>query len=358
MTKTIAIIGSHGLYANYGGWDELVNNLAERKPEDTHYIVFNSADAPPHKQIPEGITVRQLKLRADGYQGILYDFWSIFESYWKVDAILLLGVQGIPIVPFLRLFKKVRIVSNVGGIEWLRPKFGFLQKQYLKWCFNLSMVYSSIVILDNSYHLDFVPKKIKAKVKVLPYGGEIDTSLEITEELEQKYPFIRSDYFLSVSRVLEDNQIAPLCESFVNSKYMLVLISNLSTSQYGKQILQDYGNLPNIVLIDGLYIKPELDLVRRHCKAYIHTHTLCGTAPSLVEMMIAQRPLISIDNPQNRFTLQGEGYLFTSFPQVHQLLNRGEDLSRYIASREVCDRYSWQRVVKEYESCFNPLNIQ
>ena len=29
--KRVAIIGSHGLYANYGGWDQLVNNLAEKK---------------------------------------------------------------------------------------------------------------------------------------------------------------------------------------------------------------------------------------------------------------------------------------------------------------------------------------
>lgn len=28
--KKVAIIGSHGLYAKYGGWDQLVNNLAEK----------------------------------------------------------------------------------------------------------------------------------------------------------------------------------------------------------------------------------------------------------------------------------------------------------------------------------------
>ena len=32
--KKVAIIGSHGLYANYGGWDQLVKNLAERKSDE------------------------------------------------------------------------------------------------------------------------------------------------------------------------------------------------------------------------------------------------------------------------------------------------------------------------------------
>ena len=354
MIKTVAIVGSHGLYANYGGWDELVNNLAERKSEDTHYLIFNSADAPPHKPVPDGITVRQLRLRADGFQGILYDFWSILQCYWKVDVILLLGVQGIPLMPFLRPFRKVRIVSYVGGIEWLRPKFGFFQKQYLKWCFNLSMIWSDIVILDNQHHLEFLPSKVKAKVRVIPYGGEIDTSLEITKDLEQIYPFIREEYYLSVSRSLEDNQIGPLCESFMGTPYKLVLISNLSSTPYGKKILQDYRNYPNIILIDGLYIKPELDLVRRHCKAYIHTHTLCGTAPSLVEMMIAQRPVLSFDNPQNRFTLNEEGFFFTNFHRVQELLNSQTDLNKYIASPEVCSRYTWEKVADDYFSCFYP----
>ncbi len=354
MTKTIAIIGSHGLYANYGGWDQLVINLAERKPENINFIIFNSVDTPPGQIIQNGIIVRQLRLRADGYQGIFYDLWSILLCYWRVDAILLLGVQGIPIIPLIRLLKKVSIFSNAGGIEWLRPKFGFFQKQYLKWCFNLSMVYSDIVILDNQHHIEFLPPKVKAKVKVIPYGGVIDTSLKITNYLEQKYPFIQEEYYLSVSRSLEDNQIGPLCESFIGSTHKLVLISNLSSTPYGKKILADYSNIPNIILIDGLYIKPELDLVRRHCKAYIHTHMLCGTAPSLVEMMIAQRPILSCDNPQNRFTINNEGFFFTSFDQVQELLNSQSDLNKYIASPEVCSRYSWEKVADDYFSCFYP----
>ena len=32
--KRVAIIGSHGLYANYGGWDQLVNNLVEEKTKE------------------------------------------------------------------------------------------------------------------------------------------------------------------------------------------------------------------------------------------------------------------------------------------------------------------------------------
>jgi len=352
MINKIAIVGSHGLYANYGGWDELVKNLAERKSDNVHYTIYNSVDSPPQDIVPEGITVKQLRVKADGYQGILYDFWSILLCYRKVDVILLLGVQGVPLLPLLQCFKKVRIVSNVGGIEWLRPKFGFFQKQYLKWCFNMSMRNSDIVILDNPFHKNFLPTKVKADIRVIPYGGEIDTSLSNSEELLAKYPFISTTYFLSVSRSLKDNQLDQLCTCFKGSGHTLVLISNLSSTPYGISILKKFGDIPGIILIDGLYIKSELDLVRRSCKAYIHTHTLCGTAPSLVEMMIAQRPIISVDNPQNRFTLNNEGFYYTSFNQIIELINTVADLSQYISSPVSCERFDWSAVVREYESCF------
>ncbi len=148
------------------------------------------------------------------------------------------------------------------------------------------------------------------KVKIFPYGGEIDSSLNINCDFEEKYPFIKRDYLLSISRSLEDNLLDELCESFLKSKHTLVLISNFSNSVYGNKVFNKYNRIPNIVLINGLYIKPELDLIRRKCKAYIHTHTLCGTAPSLVEMIIAQRPVISIDIPQNRFTLHDKAFFY------------------------------------------------
>lgn len=349
--KKVAIVGSHGLYANYGGWDQLVKNLAERKSDNIEYLIFNAAESPKNITPPDGVKIKRIEIKASGFQGLFFDFWSILLCFWKVDTILLLGVQGIPILPFLRLFKKIDIVSNVGGIEWERPKFDYFSKLYLKLCFNLSFKHSKYVILDNEHYKVFSPTKSKAKISIVPYGGEIDNSLEITELISKKYSFINKDYFLSISRSLEDNMLDEVCNSFVNSKNTLVLISNFSKSPYGINVQKKYSNTPNIILINGLYDKPELDLVRRKCKAYIHTHTLCGTAPSLVEMIIAQRPIISIDNPQNRFTLNSKALFYDNFNKIQELIDNN-DLNNYIPPIELCDFYNWNRIISEYENMF------
>jgi hypothetical protein len=350
--KRVAIIGSHGLYANYGGWDQLVKNLAENKSsEKIEYLIFNSKESPIEiKNIPAGVKVKHINLKASGFEGLFYDFWTIFICYFKVDTLLLLGVQGIPLIVLLRILKKKNIVSNVGGLEWERPKFGFLAKAYLKLCFHLSFKFSSKVILDNEHYLKFVSHTNKYKSVIIPYGGEISYKLEVRDTLLKKYPFLNFAYYLSISRSLEDNCIEQLCSTFHGLNKILVLISNFSSSQYGQNVLSKYSSIENIILINGLYNKDELDLVRRNCKAYIHTHTLCGTAPSLIEMIISRRPIISIDVPQNRFTLDNYGIYFKTFEELKDKLLMYENFeSQALTPTHLVEKYDWQRIVSAYQ---------
>jgi hypothetical protein len=352
--RKVAIIGSHGLYANYGGWDQLVKNLAEKKSDsELHYLVFNSKEAPKDiPNLPTRVVVKHINLKASGFEGLFYDFWTILVCYFKVDSILLLGVQGIPLIPILKLFKNTTIISNVGGLEWERPKFSYWAKSYLKFCFNLSFLFSKNVILDNEYYLKFVPNSKKNKAVIIPYGGEIDTSMNITNSLYEKYPFLGESYYLSISRALEDNFIDKICDAFSKTKAKLVLISNFSSSAYGKEVFEKFSNFSNIILINGLYQKNELDLVRRKCKAYIHTHTLCGTAPSLVEMIISRRPIISIDVPQNRFTLDNAGIYFKSYDELKQILESNIDLDQALTNIELVAKYDWQTIVNSYQDLY------
>lgn len=352
--KRVAIIGSHGLYANYGGWDQLVNNLAEKKSNSKlEYLIFNSKEAPKDIQnLPNGVIVKHINLKASGFEGLFYDFWTILLCYFKVDTILLLGVQGIPLITFLKIFKKTTIISNVGGLEWERPKFSYWAKLYLKFCFHLSFTLSKNVILDNEHYLKFAPTTKKHKAVIIPYGGEINIELEITKTLSEKYPFIEKSYYLSISRALEDNFIDKICDTFSKTKETLVLISNFTSSTYGKNVFEEYSNISNLILINGLYQKNELDLIRRKCKAYIHTHTLCGTAPSLVEMIISKRPIISIDVPQNRFTLDNAGIYFKSYDDLKQILESDFDLNKFLPKTELISKYDWQTIVNDYQVLF------
>ncbi|MCC5647824.1 DUF1972 domain-containing protein [Nostoc sp. CHAB 5824] len=356
--RKFSIVGSHGYRASYGGWDALVNNLVDLRSEGGETLVFNPRETPvtlPGNQ--SDATVIQLPLSASGIQGLVYDSVSIILSAFKGFNILMLGMGAMPVMTAVKIMflGKPYVVVNVGGIEWERPQFGRLARAYLKLCFWLARKTADVIILDNDHYLKFIEnhERDRAKVAVIPYGGDIDYSIDKpTNAMIERFPFLGKNYFLSISRSIEDNKIRELCREFVGvDDSDLVVCSNFSASEYGRSILHEYSGHQNIYLVDGLYEKPVIDYLRRNCTAYIHTHTLCGSAPSLIEIIVAARPVIAIDVPQNRFTLANSGGYFSDFSQLLPLLRSGP-IDRFLPKPGLAASYAWTDIVRRYEDCF------
>ena len=346
MIIKVNVVGSHGLYASYGGWDQLVINLAERKDERIRYLIFNPKETAVSNQLPD-VSVKQLPFSGSGGQGFIFDTVSLLLSF-SADAVLMLGIKAMPVAMLLKIFRpKLKLIVNIGGIEWQRPQFNPLLKFYLRFCFYLAKKVSTQMVIDNKYYQELFDGDDIAKVKTISYGGTIDNTLH-TDDVIDEFDFVDSDYYLSISRSIRDNKMEELCSMFSNCPdQKLVLISNFSNSEYGLDVLAKYKEYSNIELIDGLYDKPKLDLVRRNCKAYIHTHTLCGSAPSLIEMIVCRVPIYSIDVVQNRHTLSDHGFYFSSFAELHSMIK--DDLLPNPPSIFFSSQYDWQAVVDEYQ---------
>ena len=346
--RLVTIIGSHGYKAAYGGWDQLIINLAHSKTKNYKLKIINPREnksKSPHTDIE----IYHSSISGFGFFGLLLDYISIFKNASNSDTLLLLGAKGMPAAFIAKLIFQCKIVCNVGGIEWERPQYNFLISKYLKLCFVLADKYADTCILDNEYYLEFISQKKKNNnIEIISYGGEISNSLTDSEQ----YDFLDKKYYLSISRSIKDNNVLELCETFKSlPKERLVMISNLSSSNYGKYILKRFKDISNIELIDGLYNKDELDLVRRKSYAYIHTHSLCGSAPSLIEMIVCGKPILSLKNKQNFFTLNGEGIYFDSFKQLKEIISKS-DLKLTNVSKNLSDSYSWSSVIQRYEDCF------
>lgn len=350
---TAAIIGSHGYRAKYGGWDQLVNQIVDGSVKrDKNFLIYNSKDT-IYVAPPLGSKIVSFGIHAHGIQGLLFDFISIIHAIFYTKTLFLLGAQGFPLALLLKIllfpFIKIKIIVNPGGIEWNRPKFNYLEKLYLRFVFNISSKFSDYFILDNYHYKNWIPnnyiKDFDKRIFVIPYGGDIFVAENIPEILI-KYDLEPHNYFLSVSRALEDNCIEELCSTFEKlEKLNLVLISNFSTSEYGKKVYNKFSDIKNIILIDSLYSKFELDAIRLSCLAYIHTHTLCGSAPSLIEMIVCGRPIISVDVPQNRFTLNGEGLFYTNFDNLSDILVNSNIPD--IPSQNLRNNYSWSVILNK-----------
>tara|TARA_B110000908_G_C10171322_1_gene410989 strand:- start:48 stop:1106 length:1059 start_codon:yes stop_codon:yes gene_type:complete len=349
----IAIIGSNGLNASYGGFDQLVDNIvAHANEEDLIYITQPRSTSIPTR-VPKNVILSKSIFDAPGIEGVLFDAICVLKYYFKSDTILFLGAGAFPIALFFSLIKKKKIIVNNGGLEWEREKFSKLAKVYLKFLFNLSANYSDVLILDNKTFITYLPKTYKAKLSTVSYGGDISHKLINEKDFYiKKYPFLNLEYYLSVSRAIKDNNIDKICQTFSLSAKKLVLISNFSSSKYGKDVIAKYADYENIYLIDGLYNKDELDLIRLNCLAYIHTHEKCGTAPSLVEMVIAEKPIIAIDVQANRNTLMGQCLYFNNFTELEEIINKNIIYSDYVPNTSLTKKYLWKNIAREYLDLF------
>lgn len=172
--KQVAIVGSVGIPANYGGFETLTEQLALRLQDRFEITVYCAKSS--FREHPEKIGrihLRYLPLAANGIQSIPYDMWSILSAVRYADTLLILGVGGCTLLPLLRWFGcRKRIVVNIDGIEWRRAKWSRAARAYLRFAEKCAVRYADAVIGDNQVIVDYVQKSYRRPCELIEYGAD------------------------------------------------------------------------------------------------------------------------------------------------------------------------------------------
>ena len=356
--KKVAIIGSVGLPAKYGGFETMVYYLTKEKNTEINITVFCEG-IPKEQRLKEyhGSTLKYLPFKANGPQSIIYDISAIVLSWFKFDSILILGTPGCIILPFLKLLKNTNTIVNFGGLEWKRDKWGPFGKWYLKFTEKTAVKNATVMVADNQYFCDYIKKEYGKESVLIEYGGDHTSYKAITPKLGEKYPFLNNNYDVSVSRAQVDNNLHMVLQAYKQlPERKLVLISNYDKFEYGKKLKKDYANIPNIHLQDAVYNLDELDVIRSNASLYIHSHSFCGTAPSLVEAMNLNLPILAFNVPTNHYTTEGKVYYFSTSSDLVKILtslNSKELLNNAKEMKGIAEkRYTWKHISNKYSELF------
>ena len=359
--KKVAIIGTNGIPAMYGGFETLSEFLVENLNEQFDFTVFCSKGQKSKLnglKRYKGATLSYLPLNANGYQSILYDSLSVLISLFKYDTLLVLGSSG-GFFFFLNTFFKKTIILNHGGLnEWEREKYGTLGKLWGYYTRKFTSKYTTHDIGDNPLIIESLKNTFGIQAKLIVYGGDHAFKVKPDDSLLSKYPFAQKSYFVSVLRAQPDNYVEMLIESFKNlPNEVLVIVSNWKVSDYGKAMVKQFRNkFKNIYLVDAIYDKRELNFVRSNAKVYIHSHSFCGTAPSLVEAMSLELPVISFDVPTNRYTTGNKAFYFKTSEELTTVLSSLNDVEIEKNKSEMIklakERYTWGSVSELYAELF------
>lgn len=354
-SNRIAILGTVGVPANYGGFETLAENLVHyhhaKGLHDALTVYCSARSYPARCSSYLTAQLRYLPLNANGAQSIPYDIWSLFSALWHGNrVILLLGVSGAMALPLVRLISSARIVTNIDGIEWRREKWQGWAKRFLRWSEKLAVRYSHEVIADNAAIADYVKKEYGTDCHVIAYGG--DHAANVDAQPVEGYG-LPDAYAFSVCRIEPENNVHLIVEAFSRQNLLpLVLVGNWNNSEYGREIRARYAEAENLYLLDPIYDLGKLKTLRSMATLYVHGHSAGGTNPSLVEAMHFGKPILVFDCSFNRATTEDKALFFADGDTLLRLIESlggplveqvGRDMLG-IAQR----RYTWDVVARAY----------
>lgn len=355
--KKIAVIGTVGIPAKYGGFETLVENLVENLGKEFDFTVYcskKSYNTYPKKY--KKAKLIYLPFKANGMSSIIYDVLSVLHSLFYADVILVLGVSGAFILPIVKLITKKKIITNIDGLEWKRDKWGRLTKKYLKKQEEIAVKYSHEIVVDNEGIKEYVRSSYLKNCHLISYGGDHVFSIDLKKSTIDAFN-LPEKFAFKVCRIEPENNIHLILEAFSESEINLIIVGNWSNSEYGKNLKSKY-NHKNIYLLDPIYNQTQLNEIRSNCFLYIHGHSAGGTNPSLVEAMYLGLPILAFNVSYNKYTTKNEALYFENKEEIIKnlkLITENPYLLKdiKIKMKEISlNEYRWCLICDKYKCLF------
>lgn len=353
---SLGIIGTVGLPAQYGGFETLADHLVKQLSEQYQFTVYCSGATykkEERKSSYNNAKLVYLPLKANGPQSILYDILSMIHAFFFCDVLLVLGVSGCIFLPLIKFFSNKRVLVNIDGLEWRRPKWSGWTKRFLVWSEWIATRYADEIITDNAAIQKYVLDRYDRYSRLIAYGGDHVSSIELTDTAKEKYNFLKNDYAFKVCRIEPENMLDMVLEAFSKQTQLpLVLVGNWDHSDYGNALRGKFSAFEHLHLIDPIYDQYELNLLRSNCTVYIHGHSAGGTNPSLVEAMYLGLPIFSYGAIYNKITTDKQAVYFDTAAELLALIKNNNPIALNELGKNMLRvaqiNYNWRYIADLY----------
>lgn len=357
----IAIIGSKGIPANYGGFETFAFHLAKSLSVRHEITVVNEKEnAASGFDFPVKIIHSDFMKSKNPLKYYKQSLELVSDSN---DIVLVCGVGGSVFYPKFR--SKIICITNVDGVEHRRGKYTFLQRWLVYLLQYTATLFSKHIVADSNEIRKYWKNRFgisENKISSIAYGAEVPLSFD--DSVLLKYGLSKDAYFLVVARLVPENNLELILKAF--SKYKgekrLVIVGSTDDNPFARKI--SIVNDERIVFTGGIYQKDKLDSLRKNSFAYIHGHSVGGTNPALLEAMAAKCICICHDNVFNREVAGNEQNYFADEKQLLKLLNGLEESGnsgmqfRELSYDRVLTFYSWEKISLQYEALFKSLILE
>lgn len=357
----IAILGTRGIPACYGGFETFAEELGKRLVTRGHEVtVYGRSNIIRYSESHYlGVHLVILPTISHKYfdtvsHTLLSMVHALKEDY---EIILLCNAANSPFSFIPRLVGQ-KVVINVDGIERLRKKWNILGKLWYRLGEICATVFPNVTLADAEVIRDYYKRTYGKDTVFIPYGADIErvSSTHVLDTLNLK----PGRYILYVSRLEPENNAHLVVKAFEKTDTDMNL-AIVGDAPYSKDYIAELKSTrdPRIVFTGYVFGSGYKEL-QSHAFCYVHATSVGGTHPALIESMGFGNCVIVNGTPENREVV-GDGGIIFEENSAEGLCNKlncvisGEisvDEYRKCARRIVAEKYSWEKVTEDYEKLF------
>ncbi|GAA1856010.1 DUF1972 domain-containing protein [Microbacterium koreense] len=360
----IALIGTRGIPAAYGGFETAVEEVGRRLVARGHRVVVYGRDAGETGDYHLGmrrVTLPSVKQRA--LETLSHTALSTVHTVTKAmpDVAFVFNAANSPFVPLLRM-RGIPTALHMDGLEWRRAKWGPRGRAYYRWAESFGVRNADALIADAPGIADYYDHQFAVPTELIRYGAPI--LRESPESLLDPLGLTANGFHLVVARFEPENHVREIVEGYVSSsatKPLVVVGSAPYAAEYTNAISDAAARDDRVRLLGGVYDQDRLDALYFHAFSYLHGHSVGGTNPSLLRAMGAGTAVTAFDVGFNRDVLDGRGWYFSDPASVASAVEAsendpdntttlGESLRVHAESA-----FSWDDVTNAYEALARDL---
>ncbi|PWW21407.1 glycosyltransferase involved in cell wall biosynthesis [Geodermatophilus normandii] len=364
MARTsIALVGTRGVPARYGGFETAVEEVGRRLADRGHRVVVYCRTTPGAQEPPpaEHLGMELVHLpaaRRRSLETLSHTALSVGHLLaHRTDAAIVFNAANAPLLPVLRA-ARIPVATHVDGLEWKRAKWGPAGRRYYRVAESLAVRWSDVLIADAQGIADYYRDTFDAPTTLLTYGAPL---VDPGSDLLAGVGLEPGGYHLVVARFEPENHVDVIVRGHVASeagKPLVVVGSAPYNDGYTRRVhaLAD----ERVRFLGGVWDQRLLDQLYANCATYLHGHSVGGTNPSLLRAIGAGAAVTAFDVAFNREVVRDAGRFFrTSQDVARQLAAVEADPARVERdrrrSRELARGYDWDEVAAGYEALAEDL---
>src|SRR5215472_14037854 len=173
----IAILGTRGVPASYGGFETFAEHLLTRLVARGHEVtVYCRAHYVSHRQIEfQGVRLKVLPtIRHKYLDTVIHTFLSAVHAVpRRYDAALICNAANAPFAPILRM-TGTPVALNVDGLEHKRKKWNWIGRKYYLMAERLATIFPNRMVTDARVIQDYYLTRYHAPSTMITYGSEVE----------------------------------------------------------------------------------------------------------------------------------------------------------------------------------------